>query len=394
MNQQRPPQSPQQQRSQTQSRPAPASTPTAPAAADVTKAAMPPPASAPAAPAASGPVAIEPVEGANNDASLNFEWRAVELGGNRSFGCTVSSSAGHPISVKIEQLSYQKTLREDGAITIAVIPAGPAGTPGKLTARDEATGATAEFTWQWQPLGKSSGGSALASKLLKKAAPANAPATKQATRNAKAAAKNKAGSATTAFFGQQASGRRFAFILDMSGSMAGTRWATCTRELFASLQALTSQAQFFVVLFSSSVAEPPGQSGWMDASADNIASVVNWISGIHPDGGTYPKPAFERVFSLGGKPDAVYFLTDGELYDFTPSDAQRLRDGGSTSLWGSLARFFSFSGNDNESTGTVINTISLDDRSSSKALETMAEESGGQYLHISSSDTPDPEAGV
>jgi hypothetical protein len=313
---------------------------------------------------------------------LIFEWRAVELGGNRSFGCTVSSAAGHPVSVKIEQLSYQKSLHEDGAITIAVIPAGAAGTPGKLAARDETTGATAEFTWQWQPLGKTRSGSALAAKLLKKAA----PATTRASRKAQSVAKKKAGAATTAFFGQQASGRRFAFILDMSGSMAGPRWVTCTRELFASLQVLTSQAEFFVVLFSSGVAEPPGQSGWMDASADNIASVVNWISSIHPDGGTYPKPAFERVFSLGGKPDAVYFLTDGELYDFNASDCARLRDGGSTSLWGSLAKFFSFSGRDDENTGTVINTISLDDRSSSQALETMAEESGGQYVHISSSD--------
>ena len=378
-------QPPQQQRSQSRA----ASTPAAPSDAEVAKAAAPATASTPPAPAATGPVAIEPIEGANNDASLKFEWRAVELGGNRSFGCTVSSAAGDPITVKIEQLSYQKTLREDGAITIAVIPAGAAGTSGKLTARDESTGAMAEFTWQWQPLGKTSGGAALASKLLKKTAPARTPATKQATRHA--GAKHKAGAATTAFFGQQASGRRFAFILDMSGSMAGPRWTACTRELVASLQALTSQAQFFVVLFSSRVAEPPGQSGWTDASTDNIASVINWVSSIHPDGGTYPKPAFERVFSLGGKPDAVYFLTDGELYGFDASDCARLRDGGSTSLWGSLAKFFSFSSRDEEDSGTVINTISLDDRSSGRALEAMAEQSGGQYVHISSSDTPAPE---
>jgi hypothetical protein len=385
VNQQRPPQQPQQQQ-RAQARPA-----SAPSDAEVAKAALPPLAPTPAAPAATGPVAIEPIEGANNDASLNFEWRSVELGGNRSFGCTVSSATGHPISVKIEQLSYQKTLREDGAITIAVLPSGAAGASGKLTARDESTGATAEFTWQWQPLGKTSGAAALTSKLLKKAAPAHSSATKQATRNAQSVAKKKAGAASTAFFGQQASGRRFAFILDMSGSMAGTRWATCTRELISSLQALTSQAEFFVVLFSSGVAEPPGQSGWREASADNIASVIDWVSNIHPDGGTYPKPAFQRVFSLGGKPDAVYFLTDGELYDFDASDCARLREGGSTSLWGSLAKFFSFSSRDDEDTGTVINTISLDDRSSGRALETMAEESGGQYVHISSSDTPEPE---
>lgn len=383
MNQQRPPQQPQQQqRSQPQARPASGS----PASADVTKAVPPPLASTqPAPPVASVPVAIELLEGANNDASLSFEWRAVELGGNRSLGCTVSSPAGHPISVKIQQLSYQKTLREDGAIVIAAIPAGTTGTSGQLTARDESTGATAEFTWQWLPLGKASGSSALATMPLKKAAPANALATKQAAGNARAVAKSKAGAATTTFFGQQASGRRFAFILDMSGSMAGSRWTTCTRELFASLQALPSQAQFFVVLFSSGVTEPPGQSGWRDASADNIASVIDWISNIHPDGGTYPKPAFERVFSLGGKPDAVYFLTDGELFDFDASDCARLRAGGSTSLWGALAKFFSFSGRDQADTGTAINTISLDDSSSGRTLAAMAEESGGQYAHISSS---------
>lgn len=385
MNQQRPPQPPQQQkRAQPQSRPAPA-----PASADVSKAALPPLASTqPTAPAASGPVAIEPVAGSDNDASLNFEWRSVELGGNRSFGCTVSSASGNPISVKIEQLSYQKTLREDGAITITVIPTGAAGTAGRLTARDESTGASAEFTWQWQPIGKTSGAGALASKLLKKAAAPPAQAKKQSGQGARAVAKKQAGVASTTFFGQQASGRRFAFILDMSGSMAGTRWETCTRELVTSLQALSTQAQFFVVLFSSSTAEPPGQSGWMDVTADNVGAVIKWVSNIHPDGGTYPAPAFKRVFSLGGKPDAVYFLTDGELYDFAPSDCARLRAGESTSFFESVAKFFSFSGRDEENTGTVINTISLDDRASGNALEAMAEESGGQYVHISSTDTP------
>lgn len=383
MNQQQPPPPQQQQRQTSQSTSAPS-----PAASEAaTKAALPLPAQpTPAAPVTG--VAIEPVAGQANDPSLSFDWRVVELGGNRSFGCTVTNASGNPLNVRIEQLSYAKTLREEGPVNIAVLPAAVAGTRGRLVARDETSGAIAEFTWQWQPIGKTKGASSLATKALKQSAPARAGSAKQTAKSATASAKHQAGVANTTFFGQHASGRRFAFILDMSTSMAGARWETCRRELIASLQALPAHVEFFVVLFSSSLAEPPGQSGWTEASADNIGAVINWLSNIHPDGGTYPRPAFARVFSLGGKPDAVYFLTDGELFDFNASYCARLRASGSASIWASLAKFFSFSGRDAEDTGTVINTISLDDRSSSRTLQTMAEESGGQYVHMSS--TPDP----
>lgn len=98
---------------------------------------------------ASGKLGIEPVPNPNNDSSLTFDWRVVDLDSNRSFGCTIASRLGHRLSVEIEQGLYKRALRGTGQVQIAAIPLAVPGTRGKLVACDDETGATAEFTWQW-----------------------------------------------------------------------------------------------------------------------------------------------------------------------------------------------------------------------------------------------------
>jgi hypothetical protein len=105
---------------------------------------VPPPAVAP------GKLGIEPVANANNDSSLTFDWRVVDLDSNRSFGCTIAPRSGGGLSVEIEQGLYKRVLRGTGQVEIAAIPVAEAGARGKLVAREDETGATAEFTWQWR----------------------------------------------------------------------------------------------------------------------------------------------------------------------------------------------------------------------------------------------------
>lgn len=340
---------------------------------------------------------IQPEADPGNDPSIFCEWQPVELGPNQSVTWVASSSSGGALTVTVEQLPYRRSFQGTGGVAVPAVPLAPAGTSGRLVVTDETTGTSAEFTWCWQPPGKGARapgaraapgrgllgrlGAAVGGKKQGKAAQKQAAQGATAAEEASEAAPDVV--AQTAFFGRPAVGSRFAFILDMSGSMVGQRWATCTRELGNALTALPPDAEFFVVLFAARIAEPPGQRGWTKAAPERVAATLAWIGSIRPDGGTYPKQAFERVFSLGGRPDAVYFLTDGVIEGFTPRDCSRLRKRGTSSLLGSgLSWLFSRPGQDDSS--AVINTIALDDDASPGPLQKMAEESGGAFVQVSS----------
>jgi hypothetical protein len=269
-------------------------------------------------------------------------------------------------------------------VALTAIPAAPAGVAGTLTACDESAAVTAQFSWVWQPKG-----------AAKRSPLARQPNTEQQKRNA-AAQRAKTtpaeqpgaagGRVSTTFFGQEAQGHRFAFILDRSGSMEGRRWATCLRELSGALQALSGQAEFFVVLFSDHLEEPPGQLDWTMAHPDTIAAVIDWMGHVRPAGATMPAPAFERVFALSARPDALYFMTDGEFTDCTPADVARLNGSGTVSKLGALALGLgrALFGKGSDQPPTVINTIALDDSRGAEVLQQIAGQSGGHYVHRSS----------
>ena len=344
--------------------------------------------SAPSAPPAN--VAIDPVPDASNDPSLVFEWKPTQLGSNQSWGFTVTSGDGGALSGVLEQGTYRKSLRGDGALNVPIIPPASNGTSGSLSVTNDATGASARYSWVWQPVGamaRVSGGVSKSASGKANTADRTQAGTSVASKAKQQQAGQRRGGCQTKFFGQVATGRRFAFILDRSGSMAGQRWHTCTQQLIAALNALSADAEFFVVLFSSGTMEPPGQRDWTEASANNIAAAIKWLSNIHPDGGTEPAPAFKRVFSLSNKADAIYFLTDGELFGFNAAACKRLGASGG-GLFKSIGKMFS-PRSDQDDWDPVINTISLDDNASARELRKMAEDSGGTYVHMSSSPATD-----
>lgn len=332
-------------------------------------------------------LAIDPVPDPTNDAALHFEWQPVTLGSNQTWGLKVFAMEGAELSAVIQQGLYRKALQGTGTLHVPVIPAASEGTQGTLTIQTT-TGATACFTWQWlspQALARApTGVSRQVSARSGKAAGTQAGTSSKAARRHRPSAESGRGTAQAQFFGQPAVGHRFAFILDRSNSMEGERWNTCTRELTIALQQLCGQAQVFVVLFSEGILEPPGQSGWTEATTSHIDGVLQWLSSISPDGGTYPTPAFKRVYSLPYKADAIYFLTDGELFDFDAAKCKRLRN---NSSGGFFSRLFS-PRRDQDDWDPVINTISLDDDTSARELQKMAAESGGNYVHITSASTP------
>jgi von Willebrand factor type A domain len=123
------------------------------------------------------------------------------------------------------------------------------------------------------------------------------------------------GGGGTSFFGVGGRGTRFAYIVDVSGSMEQeNRIVTALSELKRSLNALPDFTQFYVVLFSNGAIRPDFEmGGWLKATRANKNRMAQWIDLQGPRGGTYPHEAFDIVFKLPQPPDVIFFLTDGEI---------------------------------------------------------------------------------
>lgn len=122
------------------------------------------------------------------------------------------------------------------------------------------------------------------------------------------------GGGAASFFGVEARGTRFAYIVDISGSMGvGGKIESLRRELSKSVSALLENTQFLIVLFSTDAAPLAGRREWVAATN----SGKNWarknVADIPSTGSTNPLPAFQIVFTMRPKPDAIYFMTDGEF---------------------------------------------------------------------------------
>ncbi len=171
-----------------------------------------------------------------------------------------------------------------------------------------------------------------------------------------------AGGAGASFFGVTSSGRRFAWIVDRSGSMGQEgKLEAAMNELARSVSSLPDFAQFHVVLFSNQPARPPMQNGWMVARPAIITRFIRWLGQVGAEGGTQPGPAFERVFNLDVRPDVIFFLTDGKIPPGTAALVASLNDSGSR---------------------VVVNTIAFGSDASQDQLEEIARTSGGAYRFV------------
>lgn len=123
------------------------------------------------------------------------------------------------------------------------------------------------------------------------------------------------GGGGTSFFGVGGRGSRFAFVVDVSGSMeAEGRLQAAIAELKRSIAALPDYASFYVVLFSSGPRVPEfAERGWMRATRANVAQMRRWLDEQGPEGGTDPIEALRIVYVLPQPPDVIFMLTDGEI---------------------------------------------------------------------------------
>jgi VWA domain-containing protein len=176
------------------------------------------------------------------------------------------------------------------------------------------------------------------------------------------------------FFGLEAQGRRFAYIVDVSGSMNSltgdgemTRWELTRAELLRSISGLDKNIEFFIVLYSSTPISLFGNTKWVQADMKSKRLVGTGLFGITPAGGTKPIAAFSRVFSLDPEPDAIYFMTDGLVETDVPAQIRQMNR---RKLIPIHCILFGELGNTNDS------------QAAKNMLTNIAKNSGGKFTHI------------
>lgn len=133
------------------------------------------------------------------------------------------------------------------------------------------------------------------------------------------------GGGSASFFGVEAKGARFAYIVDVSGSMSvGDKLQVLQRELMGSVNALPQQVLYFIATFSSASYPLDGEVEWREATDQNKSKSSQLIEKIEASGGTEPLPAFQMVFSLRPHPEAIYFMTDGQFNEAVAGELRRM----------------------------------------------------------------------
>jgi Ca-activated chloride channel family protein len=101
-------------------------------------------------------------------------------------------------------------------------------------------------------------------------------------------------------------------VLDVSGSMSGSKLDQAKGALAQLLGSLRASDRFRLASFSGSVTTY--RSGWAPATASAVRDARRWVEDLRAGGGTNLEEALHEAFRLEGDPehlDIVLFLTDG-----------------------------------------------------------------------------------
>ena len=172
------------------------------------------------------------------------------------------------------------------------------------------------------------------------------------------------------FFGAQAEGNRFVFVIDSSGSMRGPRWEALCKELIRAIQSLSPDQDFFVISFDSTahpmfgIAPPKGK--FLKAVKKNVDQLRNWIRSIEHGRQTFPASAVGIAMRL--EPDAIFLLSDGEINDSTVEDLR---------IWNRK-----LDADGDAKTLIPIHTVLLHSQMGYATLEIIAKENGGTFTPV------------
>jgi len=117
------------------------------------------------------------------------------------------------------------------------------------------------------------------------------------------------------------------------------------------------------VSFASGAQPLGGRSAWREATTGGKVWARKHINAINAGGGTQPLPAFQEVFNVRPRPDAIYFMTDGEFNAEVASEIIRL----------------------NSRRRIPIHCITFVNRDAEELMRRIASHSRGTYTHVEGS---------
>jgi hypothetical protein len=169
------------------------------------------------------------------------------------------------------------------------------------------------------------------------------------------------GSGSASFFGVEATGSRFIYIVDTSGSMGvGGKLQALQMELVKSVEGLVESVDFLVITYNSSASPLDGKQAWVDADERGKRFARRGVGRLQSQGATNPAPGFRMAFAMRPPPDAIYFMTDGEFNDEVASEIAAL----------------------NAEFKVPIHCIAFVSRESEQLMRRIAAQSGGTYTFV------------
>ena len=163
-------------------------------------------------------------------------------------------------------------------------------------------------------------------------------------------------SGTRKFFGIGDDGKSFVYVVDRSTSMLGGNFERLKEELISAINMLTREHTFHVIFYSDTHEPMPG--GMTKARDRAKEKAREWIESMFPVGGTYPAEALSEAIKEG--PDAVFFMTDGQIPPDTPEAVRQA----------------------NPKKRVRVHTIGFGGGADAAILEVIAEENRGVFRHV------------
>lgn len=159
------------------------------------------------------------------------------------------------------------------------------------------------------------------------------------------------------FFGLEAFGSRFVYVVDRSGSMSDIPMRTAKAELMRSINQLKPGMEFFVMFYSNGFESMPAQ-GLVPADRANKRLAEQWIEQISSSGGTNPTEAMKKAMELS--PDAIWLLSDGKFSESIADEITKM----------------------NSSMGISIHTIAFFNTAGSELLSDLAQKNNGEFIYV------------
>ena len=128
--------------------------------------------------------------------------------------------------------------------------------------------------------------------------------------------------------GTAAEADQFVYVIDISTSLndyvggrprVGSCFERVCHELLQSIEQLSPDQRFYVILFSECPrpmfdAKSPFPQA-IPATPENKAKLRDWLATVELGGDNFPEEALRMAFAM--RPNAVFFLSDGQLPDFS-----------------------------------------------------------------------------